>query len=450
MKHPHPIIFSMQSSVRVKGEERGHGHLMDPRYSSNGGCAGSLDLSDTPHTSSLADLVEQLPPARYSGGRSQVEEQHSPDAMMSTFYSSGISSGSPASSATVAAVVHSPPSPQGQRERQTAVLAALHMPSSLDSSPSAQGTQLPPTASSALTAGAPASSSAAAGGAAEQNSQSGSVRRSLSMPDPTAGSPQAASRATAHLHPKYAKLVAAALEAEAAGIIKPRPPSRSASPAKAPASPAPGLSRRPPLSKTGSGVSVATPRRGSYNGIDARTLEGRIAELQRNGGGAAAVAAVVRASLADSDAQLLQHATACLSRLGPGSRGTTPRASRRAAESMEAPCAGQADPKLGAGGRGAAACTAMPTATMQAGWVPTHLPIMPPLPCVTAAADDTPELYVHRSSPSCPANLGTALAQQPEQVLAQPEQVQAQPQKKLKRRWALLDLLRRRSSTQAA
>lgn len=153
-----------------------------------------------------------------------------------------------------------------------------------------------------------------------------SRQRSRSLPEGAGAEPPAAGAA---LHPKYAAMVEAARAAEAAGTVRPRTASRSTSPAKAPGSPMPMpmAARRPPLSKTGSGASVggssATPRRfAASSAVDVRALDARILEAQRSGG-AAALAAAVRASLAEHDEQLLQLASAHLSRLS--ARSATPR-----------------------------------------------------------------------------------------------------------------------------
>lgn len=121
------------------------------------------------------------------------------------------------------------------------------------------------------------------------------------------------------LHPKYAALAAAALEAEAGGLAPKRPGRPGVAASQAPATPrAPPRQPSRPLSKTGSGASAAsTPRRPatSCSGLQARALEARIDAVRRSGSGAAALAAAVRDSLAESDAQMVLQLTSRLSRL---------------------------------------------------------------------------------------------------------------------------------------
>lgn len=308
-------------------EERG-ASLMCTRYSSGGGALPGLGPSP-----SLAELLEQPPAPRYSrgsdhqaGGAAEQQAsdggQHRPDALMSALYR-------PSDAAPAAAgAAHR------QQQRQAAALQALQQPSPLVGAGKA-GDERPRAAAISVRADATAAAAAAQGGEAHPLSH---MRRSISMPEQVG--PVAPAAGTA-VHPKYAAIVQAARAAEAAGTAR-RPASRSTSPAKAPASPLPVAARRPLLSKAGSGVSVggsgATPRRASVSGVDARALDARILEAQRSGG-AAALAAAVRASLADHDEQLLRHASARLSRLSGRSLATprTPGTSRLALALTEAP-----------------------------------------------------------------------------------------------------------------
>lgn len=438
--------------------------LMRPCYSTCGGA--TADDSPSPPglgpVASLAELLEQLPPPRYSRGLADepagaAEEQcsgdgqHGVDPLMSNWYRS---TSGPLPAAAAAMAVDTRPCPAGTRpagqpaspqQQQAAALQALQRPSPLAGGGKA-GDGLPSPAVICIRADATAAAAAAPAAPSAEEEPPSPARRSRSLPEGPAAAPSAGVGAA--LHPKYAAMVAAARAAEAAGAVRPRPTSRSPSPAKAPASPMPVAARRQPLSTAGSGVSLgggssATPRRSTASSaLDVRALDARILEAQRSGG-AAALAAAVRSSLADHDALLLRHASARLSRLSARGAGATPRTpgtSRLALALVEASEDVAGKSRLGM------TCQSiergMNAEAAQTVDVPAHLPA--PLRPSTAGSEPS-DLGVHRSSPSCP-NLSPPVAD-PAHPAGHPR-LQEVPRQQTppKRRWTLVGMLRRRGS----
>lgn len=302
-----------------------------------------------------------LPPTRYSRNSRNSRPQspggqHRPDPQLSPWYSSGADA-APQAEAPAAA------------SQQDAVAQALCLPSSLQQGGKEGGSR--PTISLTVAAGCNTAAAAAAAQPALTEDTTAQqppspVRGSQTAPNTTApatapATPAPGPKLHPNLHPKYAAMVAAALEAEAAVLCSPRPQRCPTSPAKAPGSPEPSagwhagcrLPRTPSaLSKTGSGASAAsstsTPRRPcNPSGLSGRTLQARIEQVQRSSSPGAALAEVVRATLAEQDALLLQQVTeqvtAHLSRLSrrsaQGPSRSTPRGAamltRRPADCVE-------------------------------------------------------------------------------------------------------------------
>lgn len=327
----------------------------------------------------LERLLELLPAPRHSSAAEElIPGPHAADPQLSAWYSSDPAAAQPKTAVPKPVAAAAPPLlPRGRElpSHSAAALGALQLPSSLADSPKQQqaGASNQPTvvihvdAFSSGGSSPVASSRRGNGSSSKHNSGSSSSsskvpapeaqpvhllpaspaacadsglrrQRSRSLPGQMEANEQEAQEpevpaVLARLHPKFRKMAEEALRLEAMGACRPRPTSTqraspSGSPAMAPGSPQPASSR---ASAAGA---AATPRTRPPTPkrclIDARALEARIEEAKRCSGGspamaAAAMAAAVRASLADHDAALLRHLTEVVN-----SARSTPRATPRA------------------------------------------------------------------------------------------------------------------------
>lgn len=344
------------------------------------------------HPGTLERLLELLPAPRHSSAPEELMPgPHAADPQLSAWYTSDPAAAQPKTAApkplaaTTATLL--PPGCE-LPSHKAAALRALQLPSGLADSPQQQpaGASNQPTVvihvdafSSGGSSPNVASSRRGNGSSSKHSSGSSSSSGNSKVPAPEAqparlppASPAASADSglrrqhsrslpgqmeanehepqepempavLARLHPKFRKMAEEALRFEAMGVCPPRPTSTqraspSGSPAKAPGSPQPASGR---LSSAGASraSAAATPRTRPPTPkrclIDARALEARIEEVKRCRGGpaatAAAMAAAVRASLAEHDAALLRHITEAVN-----SARSTPRATPRARAALVA------------------------------------------------------------------------------------------------------------------
>ena len=331
----------------------------------------------SPRASSLFDpstlerLLELLPPPRHSSAAEEVSSSglHTLDAQLSAWYASGPAAALPAAQQPEQRSL----SHQALASQQAAVLGALHLPSGLTDNPKKQPAGASDQQTIAIRVDAFCSGSSPLGNERGNGDANGSCavpapavqpaplpaahptagesdctrQRSCSLPDHMTAEPTQPQvpAVLAQLHPRFRKMAEEALRLEAAGLCRPRPTctqraSPSGSPAQAPGSPQP-VSGRPRSTAGTAGTPRSRPPAPRYCLFDARAMEARIEEAKRCGGGAAAMAAAVRACLADDEAAFLRHITERVS-----SVMSTPRASPRvraaAAANVEGSVAGQA------------------------------------------------------------------------------------------------------------
>lgn len=334
-------------------------------------CQATRGASSLFDPGTLERLLELLPPPRHSSAAEEVSGSclHTLDAQLSAWYASGPAAALPAAQQPE----QRPLCHQALASQQAAVLGALHLPSGLTDIAKKQpagasgqqtivihvdafGSSSSPFGNMRGNGGGNGSSAVPAPAvqpaplpAAHPTAGESDCKRqpSCSLPDHTTAEPvqPQVPAVLAQLHPRFRKMAEEALKLEAAGMCRPRPTctqraSPSGSPAQAPGSPQPASGR--PRSTAGTaGTPRTRPPAPRYCLFDARAMEARIEEAKRCGGGAAAMAAAVRACLADQDAAFLRHITERVS-----SVMSTPRASPRiraaAATSVEGSVAGQA------------------------------------------------------------------------------------------------------------
>lgn len=305
----------------------------------------------------LKRLLELLPLPRHSSAAEEASiSARTPDVQLSGWYASG-----PAAAPPVAQPPAHRPAAKAAVSPQAAVLRALQMPDGLAGSPKKQpaGTSGHPTVVihvDAFSSGGSSNSGGSGGKQPGNGSSSGAPapavppaplppgkpdcqrQLSLSLPDHVPANPQPQVPAVlAQLHPKFRKMAEEALQCEAAGTCRPRPTctqraSPSGSPAQAPGSPQRAGGRQPSSGAAGTaGGQRPRPPAARRSPFDPRVLDARIQEVKRCGGTAAALAAAVRASLADHDAALLRQVTERVN-----SARSTPRATPRARPAVAA------------------------------------------------------------------------------------------------------------------
>lgn len=325
----------------------------------------------TPGATTLVDpgtlkrLLELLPLPRHSSAAEEASSiPHTLDVQLSGWYASG-----PAAAPPVAQPPAHRPAAKAAVSPQAAVLQAVQLPSGLADSPKKQpaGASSHPTVVIHVDASdSGCSSGGGSGGKRPGNGSSSGApaqavppaplppgksdcqrQRSQSLPDhvPASAQPQVPA-VLAQLHPKFRKMAEEALQCEAAGTCRPRPTctqraSPSGSPAQAPGSPQRAGGRQPSSGAAGTaGGQRPRPPAARRSPFDPRVLDARIQEVKRCGGTAAALAAAVRASLADHDAALLRQVTERVNSARSTPRAT-PRARPTAAAGTDATAAGE-------------------------------------------------------------------------------------------------------------